>query len=295
MASNVIMSVGYIGGNTGYYGAQSVASTGVIGLTATLSAGTLANGNGSVSYTITGTPANSGNANFAINLGGQNCSISVNILAAQPQYPAGTVNCPGTTIVAEVISPATGKIWMNRNLGATQVATSINDANSYGSLYQWGRNSDGHQCRNSATTITLSSANQPTHNNFILAPNFPYDWRSPQNGNLWQGVNGINNPCPSGYRIPSEMELTNESLSWTTNNTGGSISLAFASPLKFPAAGKREHNNGSIINVGTNGYGYYWSSTVIGTYSKALEINSSISDQTAAFRSYGYSVRCIKD
>ncbi len=51
----------------------------------------------------------------------------------------------------EVLSP-TGKVWMDKNLGATQVATSSTDAASYGSLYQWGRNTDGHESRTSATT-----------------------------------------------------------------------------------------------------------------------------------------------
>ena len=141
---------------------------------------------------------------------------------------------------------------MDRNLGATQVAASSADANSYGDLYQWGRRSDGHQCRTSPTTTTLSSTDQPTHGNFILAPNSPFDWRSPQNTNLWQGVNGTNNPCPSGYRLPTETELNAERLSWSSQNSSG----AFASPLKLPVAGFRVSSNGSLFNVGI--YGYYW-------------------------------------
>ena len=62
-----------------------------------------------------------------------------------------------------------------------------------------------------------------------------YDWRSPQNDNLWQGVNGINNPCPSGYRIPTEAELDAERLSWSSDNSAGAI----ASALKLPMAGYR--------------------------------------------------------
>lgn len=37
-----------------------------------------------------------------------------------------------------VTSPYTGKVWMDRNLGATQAATGVNDVASYGDLYQWG-------------------------------------------------------------------------------------------------------------------------------------------------------------
>lgn len=55
-------------------------STGVTGLTATLSAGIFFSGSGNLTYTITGTPASSGTANFALTIGGQSCSLSLNVL-----------------------------------------------------------------------------------------------------------------------------------------------------------------------------------------------------------------------
>jgi hypothetical protein len=242
-ASGVSSSVPYTGGNGGTHSGQTVTSTGVTGLTATLTAGTFASGAGSLIYTITGTPASSGTASFVLNIGGRTCTLTRTVNAAQPQYPAGSVFCNGSTAVVDVTNPATGKIWMDRNLGASQAATSSTDANSYGDLYQWGRRSDGHQCRNSATTTTLSSTDQPSHGNFIRAPNSPWDWRSPQNNNLWQGVNGVNNPCPSGYRLPTFAELDAERASWSSNNSAG----AFASPLKLPLAGSRIGSNGSLL------------------------------------------------
>ena len=205
-------------------------------------------------------------------------------------FPAGTVNCAsGATAVVDVTNPTTGKIWMDRNLGAAQVATSSTDANSYGDLYQWGRRADGHQCRTSPTTATLSSIDQPANGNFILAPNTPYDWRSPQNDNLWQGVNGVNNPCPSGYRLPTETEINAERLSWSANTSVG----AFASPLKLPMAGFRVKSNGSLQDVGTTGY--YWSSTVSGTDSRLLIFLSGDAPMFDYMRAYGFSVRCLKD
>jgi uncharacterized protein (TIGR02145 family) len=286
----VSVSVPYTGGNGGFYAAQSIASTGVTGLTATLTQGLLANGNGSVTYTITGTPAGSGTATFAISLGGQSCNLTASVAAAQPQYPANSVFCAaGATAIVDVLNPTTNKTWMDRNLGATQVATSSTDQNAYGDLYQWGRRTDGHQCRTSPTTGTLSSVDQPAHGSFILAPNAPYDWRSPQNTNLWQGVNGVNNPCPSGYRLPTETELNNERLSWSSNNSAG----AFASPLKWPMAGNRNNSNGSLSNVGT--HGTYWSSTVSGTNSRNLSFYSSNVNMLNNNRAYGYSVRCLKE
>jgi uncharacterized protein (TIGR02145 family) len=178
---------------------------------------------------------------------------------------------------------------MDRNLGATQMAASSTDQNSYGDLYQWGRRADGHQCRTSPTTATLSSIDQPAHGNYILAPNAPYDWRSPQNDNLWQGVNGVNNPCPSGYRIPTEPELEAERLSWSQNNSAG----AFASPLKWTLAGYRDYSNGTLISVGS--VGTYWSSTVSGTASRYLGFDSSSASMNGSDRAYGLTVRCLKD
>ncbi len=187
----------------------------------------------------------------------------------------------------EVTNPTTGKTWLDRNLGATQVATSSTDEASYGDLYQWGRGTDGHQLRTSDTTNTLSSSDTPGHGDFIVSSSSPYDWRSPQNDNLWQGVDGINNPCPNGYRIPSLTEWENENKSWSSNNTAG----AFNSPLKLPLAGLR--SDGSLFYVGI--YGYYWSSTENGIYSGNLNFYNSETRMFGIERAYGFSVRCIQN
>jgi uncharacterized protein (TIGR02145 family) len=187
----------------------------------------------------------------------------------------------------DVTNPTTGKIWMDRNLGATQVANSSTDAAAYGDLYQWGRGADGHQIRTSATTSTLSSTDVPGNANFILAGS-PYDWRSTANNNLWQGVNGTNNPCPSGYRLPTETEWVAERLSWSSQNAAG----AFASPLKLPVAGIRRFNDGGFDLVNTGGR--YWSSTVSSPYSRYFYFDSN-ADMFTDARAYGASVRCIKN
>lgn len=198
----------------------------------------------------------------------------------------------GTGAVAnDVWNPATGKIWMDRNLGALQVATSSTDTSSYGYLYQWGRGTDGHQIRTSGTTTTLSNyySSWPGHGNFILTTNDPNDWSNPQNNDLWQGVNGINNPCPIGYRLPTDAEWNEEVSTWITDNAAG----AYASILKLPLAGGRNYNSGSLNNVGS--FGLYWSTAVSGIYSRPLFINSTNAYMITLYRTYGLSVRCIKD
>ncbi|WP_300980313.1 FISUMP domain-containing protein, partial [Nonlabens sp.] len=187
-----------------------------------------------------------------------------------------------------VINPTTNKVWMDRNLGATQVATSSTDADSYGDLYQWGRGADGHQLRESSQTTTQSATDTPGDALFITESN---DWRSTQNDNLWQGVNGINNPCPSGYRLPTETEWTAEIASWGSDNDDADG--AFVSPLKLPMAGRRFISNGSLHNAGT--HGFYWSSTVSSTKSRFLDFNSSTANMNSNYRASGYAVRCLKD
>ena len=180
---------------------------------------------------------------------------------------------------------------MDRNLGASQVATSLTDSLAYGDLYQWGRLADGHQSRNSSTTAILSGNDDPGHNNFILSSNPAYDWRTPQNDNLWQGVFGGNNPCPAGFRLPTTAEWQPEvdSLGIGNENSAG----AFASPLKLVVAGFRYYHDGSLGNAG--GYGLYWASTVFGSSARYLHFNSGYATMSRSNRAKGFSVRCLKD
>ncbi len=196
-------------------------------------------------------------------------------------------SCSQPKIEVPVVESA-GRTWMALNLGAYQVATSSTDAAAYGALYQWGRFGDGHQYRSSATTTTLSSSDTPGHNQFILALSSPYDWRSPQNANLWQGASSSTNPCPAGFRVPTATEWETERISWSSNNAAG----AFASPLKLVVAGYR-FSDGTLHS--TSSYGCYWSSTVAGSKSLYLYFLSAGAYTYDYYRSSGLSVRCIKD
>ena len=206
------------------------------------------------------------------------------------EWRPGMVHCNNTpTEILEVRNPITGRVWMDRNLGASRAATNSTDEAAYGDLYQWGRFGDGHQCRNSATTTTLSSSNTPGHGKFILASNGNFDWRSPQNDNLWQGVEGINNPCPKGFRLPTDSEWEIERKSWSNNSSSG----AMQSALKLPLGGYRYHNNGSLYDVGSSSS--YWSATVFGAGARYLDFGSSDAGLGTYSRGIGFSVRCLQD
>lgn len=49
----------------------------------------------------------------------------------------GTVFSPPTSIAT--VTSLTGRVWLDRNLGADRVATSSADALAYGTYYQWGQ------------------------------------------------------------------------------------------------------------------------------------------------------------
>ena len=98
MASGVSSTIPYTGGNGGAYGAQIVASTGVPGLTATLFAGVLANGAGTIRYAINGTPTRSGSALFQINIGGQSCLLVRSVKTAIESLDCSNASHTGTLI-----------------------------------------------------------------------------------------------------------------------------------------------------------------------------------------------------
>jgi uncharacterized protein (TIGR02145 family) len=193
------------------------------------------------------------------------------------------------------VTSKTGRIWMDRNLGATQVATSPTDEKSYGYYYQWGRGNDGHQLPTSRTTYTLSQIDQPGNALFILVPGedrgpIIKDWKVIPNPNLWQGVNGINNVCPAGYRLPTASEWEQEKSTWSSSNGDG----GFNSPLKLPLSGNRVAEYGTFDGLGI--YSDYWSSTVQGDRRGVMVLNGNKWAQVNYDPSpYGYSVRCIKD
>jgi uncharacterized protein (TIGR02145 family) len=195
----------------------------------------------------------------------------------------------GIQVTYGVVLSQADRYWLDRNLGASQVATAYNDAAAYGDLFQWGRLDDGHQNRTSATTATLSVTNNPGHSNFIIAPNSPYDWRATQNDSLWQGAGGINNPCPLGWRLPTITEWQAEITAGSWTNRDG----AYASSLKLPATGRRSSSDGTLDYAGSDGN--YWGSSVSGTSAAYLFFGTSAANTGYHNRARSKSVRCIRD
>jgi uncharacterized protein (TIGR02145 family) len=263
-----------------------------------VAAGSFELGNQSLSFKLSGTPGSS--------LAGNNFNLSrigdVNTGAILPaDMSASTPSCDALSQTEVVpFTSSTGKVWMDRNLGASRAAISSTDSAAYGCLYQWGRGNDGHATMSWASSTSgsrvysmrtgqTSSTDTPGHNSFYVNTPAPDDWRSPQNDNLWQGINGTNNPCPAGYRVPTEAEFLAEKTNYGITN----IESAYSSFFKIPAAGYQQ-NNATFYAIGNTAI-FWTSSPTGGTGSYTMQFTPSSAVRYANARSLGFSVRCIKN
>ena len=214
-----------------------------------------------------------------------------------------------------IISPTTGKKWLDRNLGAKRAAMAFDDYEAYGDLFQWGRPADGHELMNwtasttgtaiNGMTAVLATSDNPDHNNFIDAnSSAAYDWRDDNNNNRWGTA--PTGACPAGWHVPTENEWKSEVsaalYSGGTATSGGMIDRSTAySMLKLTSSGFRRGYGtevGQFTRTGTEGF--YWSSTVrtaIPDYYDSFyaSFSSDFIGVDVFERSLAMSIRCVKD
>ncbi len=229
-----------------------------------------------------------------------------------------------------VTSPITGKKWLDRNLGATQVCTKSRDDGNFsndgeyvadqkdcfGDLYQWGRLTDGHEKINYIDqtqnqyidydpNLTIDDngiikASGDGATKFIKNSNNPWDWTDKDSDGskrkaLWEKTDGTS-ICPVGFRVPTLDELKAETVD---NNTGKDVKVierdtAFKNFLKFPVSGNRNNDDASLSGQGYHG-GIVWASSPDGSNARNINFNDSNANDNWNNRANGLSVRCLKD
>jgi len=202
----------------------------------------------------------------------------------------------------------------------------------YGKLYQWGRKygqgykdssyedadypgkSSGSQTLEKLTNTSDKLTTHPdgdTYNGkFYWYQSNWYSGSSPAANDLWkEDGSSIYDPCPDGWRVPTNAELTALLGSHTggnlqdgnhgtlTNIKGkyfdGSTAATPTSGVFLPAAGYRRYYDGGALTRG--GSGGYWSSSVRGKYAWGLSFGDGYASLNYYGRADGYSVRCVQE
>lgn len=238
----------------------------------------------SYTFTAKATDASSNEANQAVTI------TILDVACENPVTHNGTMYCT-------VVSPYTGKVWLDRNLGAARVCTSFNDTACYGDYYQWGRNFDGHEDSASATTdMQATDVNDVGHGNFIESNStYDLDWAKEvdSDGSLrqanWSKTDG-SSICPVGFRVPTITELRTETLDSGVQDA----ETGFNNFLKLPTAGHRYYSG----NIPSGGVLVMWSSSLRDSArAPYVEYRSVVSGHIwSSYSTYasGLSVRCLK-
>jgi len=208
------------------------------------------------------------------------------------------------TAYLPVENTITDRVWLDRNLGASQVCTVSDDPLCYGDYYQWGRNYDGHEKRDSDTNTTQADNVTNAGSQFIIEH---FDWVSVDaddfEGSLrsenWLSTDG-SSICPPGFSVPTEVELKEEQKSWGNPNSDfvydANATVAFETSLKWGVTGHRYYWDGNIVSAES---GAYWSSTPAfhddNPRAAFMRIHPGSTDFVIAPRTNGCPVRCIQD
>ncbi len=179
----------------------------------------------------------------------------------------------------------TGKLWLDRNLGASEACKSATDPLCFGDLYQWGRAKDGHEYITVTSSVT-GQADTITPNDAVFRKGSG-DWSTADaDGSartaFLEKTDGTG-VCPKGWKVPSEAELAAEQDGLKAGNSHF---------LNIPLAGYRVYDSASMNNQGRSGH--LWSSTADANKARGMYVTADDSGQYTYQRGVGFSLRCVK-
>jgi uncharacterized protein (TIGR02145 family) len=220
-------------------------------------------------YSITGTPATNGTANFALNIGGQTCTLTRTVVVL-PAIQIGTQQWMSKNLdvafyrngdpIPQVTDP---EEWKFLTTGAwCYYSNDPIQGAKYGKLYNW------------------YAVNDPRG----LAPQ---GWHIPSDAEWTTLETTLGGALVAG----GKMKVAG-TVHWAFPNTGADNSSGFAG-----LPGGSRNYNGTFSNAGLAGY--WWSATAgIGTWLalwRSLGSSSAGISRSATDKQYGFSVRCLRD
>lgn len=200
-------------------------------------------------------------------------------------------------------NPANYKEFMCQNLGATEGTNPFSpEAGNLGAKYQWGAKEEAGRYISQSNDLSTSGT---------ISSWIGLSLSNPKPDGSWSDTSKAgNDPCPSGYRVPSSAEwqavITNNpnvertASSWLSSPTNYTSALYIRNAsnvrtLMLPAAGARGYEQGELQSRGQSGD--YWSSSLVNAANAYFLYfnNTTINPRNTNYRTFGFSVRCIAE
>lgn len=307
---SALVTISYVGQNSGFYESQNVESRGIKGLNAFLPSGNISSGSGELKFLISGVPPRNGGASFLLSVGGKSCVFSLRVDAQKgrkdscvgeslfnPDVAYGSVSdVDGNTYRTTQIG---SQRWMSQNLRVGRYRNGDPIPNLIDSA-SWAGNATGAFCWSENDSAKYHLSVGKLYN--------------------WYAVSDPRGLCPAGWHVPTDLEWQtlerhlgmpeselNVDDEWVSRgkdqNVGGMLKSACYRWMEFDEPGTDETGFAGIpggfrvsngfLNVRSRGY--FWSGSPNRCFRELYSGTNGIYRHPSASPVLGINVRCVQD